>query len=379
MLQSAAPAEMGLDPNRWQGVLDLVAGWCHRHEIPGAGLQVMRGDRTTGPHLFGHQTAEPNAPAIRQDAIFLIASITKPMVGACVLLLAERGLLTLDERVEEYLPEFGRHSKHAITLRNLLTHTSGLPDMLPQNRELRVANAPLSAFISAICGISPDFAPGRGVQYQSTGFAILGEIIQRVSGKTAPQFLREEFLTPLGMHDTALGAPDSWFDGPQPRIQRIAGLALTAEQSADSTWNWHSRYWRQLGAPWGGLLTTPGDLAKYAQMWLQRGTVDGRMYLSPATIAAATCNQLEPLKDIPAEDRRCRPWGLGWRLNWGAHSANFGDFLSPAAYGHWGATGTALWIDPARDTACVFFTTLPQEPHGRYLSRLSNAVCGALV
>lgn len=379
MLQTVAPAEMGLDPRRWQLVLDLVAGWCLRSEIPAAGLQVIRGGRTTGPLLFGRQSPEDAAPPIRQDAIFLIASITKPMVGAGILLLAERGLLTLDERVEEYLPEFGKHSKHGVTIRNLLTHTSGLPDMLPQNRELRVAQAPLSAFVSAIYGISPDFAPGRSVQYQSMGFAILGEIIQRITGTTASQFLHTEFFEPLGMDDTALGAPDSWFTGAPSQIDRIAGIQLTSEQATETSWNWHSRYWRQLGAPWGGLLTTPADLAKYAQMWLQRGMVDGRRYLSPATVDAATRNQLEPMKDVPADDRRCKPWGLGWRLNWGAHSANFGDFLSPSAYGHWGATGTALWIDPARDTACVFLTTQPQEPHGRYLSRLSNAVCGALV
>ncbi len=379
MLQTAAPQDMGLDPQRWQGVLDLVANWCQRNEIPGAGLQVVRGNKTTGPQLIGRQSAEPDAPPMRPDAIFLIASITKPMVGAGILLLAERGLLTLDERVEEYLPEFGKHSKHAITIRNLLTHTSGLPDMLPQNRELRVANEQLSAFVKAIYGITPDFATGRGVQYQSTGFAILGEILQKITGQTAPAFLNDEFFVPLGMHDTALGAPDSWFTGPNPRIERIAGLRLPSDQIDETTWNWHSRYWRQLGAPWGGLLTTPADMAKYAQMWLQQGEVDGRRYLSPATVAAATRNQLEQMKDVPADDRRCRPWGLGWRLNWGAHSANFGDFLSPTAYGHWGATGTALWIDPARDACCVFFTTLPQEPHGKYLSRLSNAVCGALV
>ncbi len=379
MLHTVAPQDMGLDPQRWQGVLDLVSHWCRKNEIPGAGLQIVRGDKTTGPQLIGRQAAETNAPPIRPDAIFLIASITKPMVGAGILLLAERGLLALDERVEEYLPDFGKHSKHAVTLRNLLTHTSGLPDMLPQNRDLRVANAPLSAFVSAIYGITPDFPPGRGVQYQSTGFAILGEIIHQVAGKTAPQFLHDEFFAPMGMQDTALGAPDSWYAGANPRIDRIAGLNLNAEHLTEKTWNWHSRYWRQLGAPWGGLLTTPADLSKYAQMWLQKGELNGSRYLSPATVEAATRNQLEQMKDIPADDRRCRPWGLGWRLNWGAHSANFGDFLSPTAYGHWGATGTALWIDPTRNACCVFLTTQPQEPHGRYLSRLSNAVCGALV
>jgi CubicO group peptidase (beta-lactamase class C family) len=358
-------------------VLDLVETWCRDAAIPGAGLLVLRGGKSTGTHLFGRQSAAADAPPIREDALFLIASITKPVVGAAVLLLMERGLLTLDERVEEFLPAFGKHSKHAITIRNLLTHTSGLPDMLPRNRELRMANAPLADFITDIYGISPDFAAGRGVQYQSTGFAILAKIVEELSKKTCAQFLQDEFFSPLGMRETVLGAPDSWFIGENPQITRIAGLRLTAEQANETTWNWHSRYWRQLGAPWGGMLTTPSDLARYAQMWLQRGEFEGRRYLSAATVDAATRNQLESMKDVPADDRRCRPWGLGWRLNWPAHSANFGDLLSSSAYGHWGATGTALWIDPARDAICVFFTTQPQEPNGKYLSRLSNAVCAA--
>lgn len=370
-------AEIGLHPGRWQRVLELVETWCRDDVMPSAGLLVARHGKSTGTHLFGRQSDTPGSDPIRPDALFLIASITKPIVGAAVLLLVERGLLNLDERVEDFLPAFGRHSKHAITIRNLLTHTSGLPDMLPRNRELRIANAPLSDFISDIYGVSPDFPPGRGTQYQSTGFAVLAEIVQTLTGTPCSQFLHNEFFEPLGMCDTALGAPDHWFSTVEPVVDRIASLRLTSEQASETTWNWHSRYWRQLGAPWGGLLTTPTDLARYAQMWLNNGEFGGRRYLSPATIQAATRNQLESMKDIPDEARRCRPWGLGWRLNWPAHSANFGDLLSPAAYGHWGATGTALWIDPARDAICVFLTTLPQEPNGKYLSRLSNAVCAA--
>ena len=379
MLTQATPYEMGLNPDRWQRVLELVEDWCARDLLPGAGLCVVRGEQTTGTHLFGRQQVAMQSPPIRQDAIFLIASITKPMVGAGVLKLAEQGRLTLDERVEEYLPGFGRNSKHQITLRHLLTHTSGLPDMLPNNRELRVAHAPMSAFIEGISALKPDFPAGRGVQYQSTGFAILAEIIHQVSGKTCPQYLQDEFFTPLGMRDTVLGAPNDWFNGDQPRSDRIAGIRIPDDQIHETTWNWDSRYWRQLGAPWGGLLTTPADLGIYASLWLQGGALGHIRLLSRNTIEAATRNQLEQMLEVPADDRRCHPWGLGWRLNWSAHSANFGDFLSPAAYGHWGATGTALWIDPLSNTACVFLTTQPQEPQGRLLAKLSNAVCGALV
>ena len=371
--------ELGLDPNRWARVLELVRGWCESELLPSAGLIAGRRDRTTGTHLFGRQTLSPDSPPIRNDAIFLIASITKPVVGTAILQLVERGLLALGDRVENFIPEFGKEGKHAVTIRNLLTHTSGLPDMLPNNQALREAHSPLEAFAAETCKIKLEFPPGRGVQYQSMGFAILGEIITRVTGRTCAEFVRDEIFRPLGMADTALGAPADWFEGPQPVAERIPEIRVPEELQWALSWNWNSRYWRMLGAPWGGMLTTPADLARFAQMMLNHGTRDGVRILSPAAVAAATRNQLTDMRDISDEDRRSRPWGLGWRLNWPSHSANFGDLLSARTYGHWGATGTLMWIDPDREAFLVFCTTQSQEPHGTYLSRLSNAVAAALI
>ena len=92
-----------------------------------------------------------------------------------------------------------------------------------------------------------------------------------------------------------------------------------------------------------------------------------------------TTNQLQSMAAVPEADRRTRPWGLGWRLNWPGHSANFGDLLGPRTFGHWGATGTLTWIDPDADAFLVLFTTQPQEPEGRYLARISNMVCAAMI
>lgn len=379
MLSIVSAEAVGLHPARWKSALDLIQGWCDRGDVPSAGLIVGRHGKTTGTRCFGRQTLAKNSPPVRQDAIFLIASITKPIVAAGALILAERGLLALDDRVEQYVPAFGREGKHAITIRNLLTHTSGLPDMLPNNRELRAANAPLSAFVEGTCLSPVDFPPGRGVQYQSMGFAMLGEIIHRVSGKSCAEFLRDEIFQPLGMHDTALGAPDDWFEGADPRVNRIPHVRVPPDQEQETAWNWNSPYWRKLGVPWGGLLTTPDDLARLAQMLLQQGRWESTRILSPAAVRAATRNQLEAMRDVPADDRRCRPWGLGWRLNWAAHSANFGDFLGPNTYGHWGATGTVMWIDPDLDAFAVLLTTQPQEPHGSFLSRASNALIAAML
>jgi CubicO group peptidase (beta-lactamase class C family) len=377
MLTTHPPEGLGLHPRRFQEALNLLHRWCDEDRIPAAGLVVARQGRTTGTHVAGRQTVAPRGAAIRNDAIFLIASITKPIVGLGVLMLVERGLIALDDRVEEYLPGFGREGKHAITLRHLLTHTSGLPDMLPNNAELRAAHAPLAKFVEEIGALTPSFPAGRGVQYQSTGFALLGEVIARVTGTPAARFLKEELFEPLDMHDTALGAPDDWFDGAQPKIARVAEIRLTDEQR-DTNYHWNTRYWRQFGAPWGGLLTTPMDLALLGQMLLTGGRVGGDRLLSPATIQAATTNQLAAMPEVPEVERRCRPWGLGWRLNWPGHSANFGDLLGPRTFGHWGATGTLMWIDPDREMSCTILTTQPQEPRGQLLARLSNAVAAAV-
>ena len=90
------------------------------------------------------------------------------------------------------------------------------------------------------------------------------------------------------------------------------------------------------------MLTSPADYARLCQLMLGGGTLGGVRLLSPAAVQAMTTNQLTALPQVPEEDRRCRPWGLGWRLNWPAHSANFGDLLGPRVYGHWGSTGTVL-------------------------------------
>lgn len=380
MLAIDTPRGLGLDTDRWERALKLIKGWCDDRQIPSAGVIVVRGERTTGAQLFGRQKLAADSPPLRQDAIFLIASITKPIVATGALLLAERGLLALDDRVEQYIPAFGCEGKHAVTIRNLLTHTSGLPDMLASNIELRAANAPLSEFVAGACACRPDFPPGRGVQYQSMGFAVLGEIIHQVSGKSCTQFLHDEIFAPMEMNDTALGAPAEWFEGASPKVERIAEVFLPEDsgQSPETSWNWNSRYWRRLGAPWGGLLTTPSDLARFGRMMLSKGRFGDVQVLSRASVEAATRNQLEAMREVPADDRRTRPWGLGWRLNWAAHSANFGDLLGPRTYGHWGATGTVMWIDPDLDACAILFTTKPQEPQGRFLARASNAIAAAV-
>jgi CubicO group peptidase (beta-lactamase class C family) len=113
-------------------------------------------------------------------------------------------------------------------------------------------------------------------------------------------------------------------------------------------------------------------------MMLNGGRLGDVRILSPATVRAMTTNQLTPLPDLPEEERRCRPWGLGWRLNWLQHPSSFGDLVSPRAYGHWGATGTLCWMDPDTETFFILFTTQPLGDNERFLARVANVVAAAI-
>ena len=358
-------------------VVNLATDWCQSNQLPCLAVLTGTAETIAGELHAGRQSPDGPEP-LQDDALFLVASITKPIVGMAAIILMERGQLTLADRVVDYIPQFGHAGKYGVEIRHLLTHTSGLPDMLPDNLELRQSHATLTRFVERTCEEPLAFPAGRGVQYQSMGFAILGEIITRITGQSCAEFVRTELFQPLGMEETELGAPDAWFSGPSPKVLRIPPAVVPESQRGGTEWNWNSRYWRQLGAPWGGLLTTAADLATFAQFLLRQGTTkNGDRLISPASIAAATRNQLQSMREVPDEERRCRPWGLGWRLNWPAHTANFGDLLGPHTYGHWGATGTVMWIDPDAGIFGLVLTTLPQEPSGKYLARLSNAIAAA--
>jgi CubicO group peptidase (beta-lactamase class C family) len=370
-LPIAKPQAIGIDSVRIQRAYDLLKHWCETDKVPAAGFCVGRKGQMLEPRFCGRQRPEAGAPPLRKDALFLVASITKPVTVTAVMMLVERGELTLDDKVSALVPKFAANGKQDVQIRHLMTHTSGLPDMVPNNEELRRAHQPVAAFIEETCKVPLLFPPGTKVNYQSMGTAMLGEIVHQITGLTLPEFLRKEVFGPLGMQDTSLG----W----QPaKKDRIAAIRVPPELE-NTGWNWNTPYWLGFGAPWGGMITSPADFAGFCQMMLNGGILGNVRILSPATVRAMATNQLAALPQVPEEDRRCRPWGLGWRLNWPGNSANFGDLLGPGTYGHWGATGTLCWISPEAEAFFLLFTTQPQEPEGRFLARLSNVVAAALV
>jgi CubicO group peptidase (beta-lactamase class C family) len=148
---------------------------------------------------------------------------------------------------------------------------------------------------------------------------------------------------------------------------------------AGSDFGWNSRYWQELGAPWGGMFSAPEDFARICQLMLNGGELGGVRLLSPHTVRVATTNRLDDQPDLPEPVRRTQPWGLGWRLNHRAMPDNWGDALGPRVFGHTGATGTICWMDPDREGFCLLFTNALRAAAPWRLVQLSNIVASAFV
>lgn len=303
---------------------------------------------------------------------YLIASITKPIVGMLAVQLASAGRLSLNEPVREFVDGFNRGPLRAITIRHLLTHSSGLPDMLLNNNDLRARHASLAEFVSETARVTPEFPAGTSCRYSSMGFAVLAEIIEQISETPLPELLRRDLFDPLQMQDSWLGIPSAEFEELQSTLMPCE-LPLWQQQAAD--WNWNSRYWRCLGAPWGGMTSTSNDLGRLAVCMLNQGTSpDHQPIIHPLVISSSTQNQTFHMSGLVESDRLHRPWGLGWRFNWPDHATCFSDFVSSEAYGHWGATGTLMWIDPKTQIWCVILTNQPYEVSQTVIQRLSNRI-----
>jgi CubicO group peptidase (beta-lactamase class C family) len=272
------------------------------------------------------------------DAVFLLASISKPMTASAVMLLCDRGKVSLDDPVSRYIPEFRGGEKGRVTVKHLLTHTSGLPDMLPENDALRRRHAPLKDFVAGTCAVPLLFSPGTQVRYQSMGILLAAEIVERVTRRGLPEFLRDEIYSPLGMKETSMGLGG-----------RDLAATMQCQVDEPSDWDWNSPYWRNLASPWGGAHATARDIGRFLRYFAH----PDRPVLKPATVAAMIANQNVGLN---------QPRGLGWDL-----ARTFGSHSSARTFGHGGSTGTLAWMDPEKDLSFVLLTTKPAAVSNRTL------------
>ncbi len=373
--QTKEPEDLHLSPGRLEEAYAILGRAVEEGKIMGCAVGISRNGQLLEPWAFGRRSIEGASP-VGPDTIFLTASLTKPVTSTAAMLLVERGLIRLDDPVCSIVPEFGDGGpRDRILVRHLLSHTSGLPDQLPENVELRSRHATLPEFLSKIYRTPLLFEPGTSFSYQSCGMAMLMDIAQRVTGMPLAECMLREIFEPLGMEDSTLGV--NW-----SKAERVSQVNLPAGISqyggADAAdWNWNSRYLWNLAYPWGGMFSTQADLLRFLNAFLNRGGLDGRRILSPQTAQAMTNNQVVKLLKIPKDVAYKNPWGFGWQLKAPFNSV-FGDLNSPRTFGHWGATGTLYWADPETCLACVVLTNQPFEGSGAILGRFSNALAGSI-
>jgi CubicO group peptidase (beta-lactamase class C family) len=304
-----------------------------------------------------------------QDGLFLIFSAGKPFVAMLAHLLAERGLLGLDDPLARYWPEFGRSGKEAITVRQVLQHRSGLPVAHSLWRDaLTATNWQLS--VRALEAARPAFPPGQVPAYHvlSYGF-ILGELVQRVTGADLRAVLRAELLDPLGLADTHLGLPAATW--PRHVPVRADGLDGRIRQLM-----FNNPTVRQAVIPAATISSTAQDLARFYQMLLRGGELDGVRVLAPATVEQAR----QPSSDGQTDRLLRRPirWSQGFQLG---GQGPLGGRSSPYAFGHNGSNCCIGWADPGRQLVFAYVTNLlttglEGSPHQSKVSDAILAACG---
>lgn len=315
--------------------------------LPGATLLVMRHGTVLEQRAFGVCETNPARP-FQSDTICWIASLTKPVTATAAMILVERGRLNLDENVSTYLPQFAAMAtkdgrRHAVTVRHLLSHTSGIPAPVPL-RERNFFNPTWLArgfpeVIDAIASRPLDFAPGTQVHYSNAAPYVVGRIVEVCSGRTFGEFVDSEILRPLRMRDTGFTVAEANLGRTAVVYRREKGV-VTEFCRVDPVWR------VGMTMPDGGLFSTPLDIALFANSFLQ-----GRSpVLNKASIDAVLSRQSEG-------------YGLGWILD------------RENQFSHWGSSGTLVWADRKTGVVGVFFAQMLDYA---MLEKLRNAVRDAV-
>ena len=344
-----------------QEAYSLVSSWVAEGNASGAVVAVARGGYCLEPQAFGTRCWRQDARPMAADDVFLVASVTKPVTAAALMLQVAAGRARLMDRVGDYLPEFTGDGRESILLQHLLTHTSGLPDMLETNDQLRIEHADLSRFVEGACRAPLLFGAGERVSYQSMGTLLAGEIAAVLSGQSLPELMETELFAPSGMSSTILG-----YD---PRLDdRVVAVDLPDGVEQESDWHWNSDYWRYLGAPWGGMHASATDLLGWLELFLRAGKQDRDQVVDASLCGQMSIDQTGQVVGLNDTDRLSNRWGLGWRI--GA----WGEMGSKQSFSHGGATGTLVGADPSTGLSCVLLTTRPGAPLSEFLSAIQRAV-----
>ncbi|HEY9230130.1 MAG TPA: serine hydrolase domain-containing protein, partial [Gemmatimonadaceae bacterium] len=328
--------------------------------FPGAIAVIGTRDRIITQYAVGHLDWAPS-PAPNEHTLWDLASLTK-VIGTTsgIMQLVDKGRIALEAPVQRYIPEWTGRNKERVTIKNLLTHTSGLPAFKPYDQ---ITHDP-DSLAKLMFATQLDTVPGARMVYSDIGAYMLGRVLEQVSGQSLDQYLHDHVFEPAGMHETMFRPPFALF----PRIAPTEYDSTQRHRLVRGMVHDERAYYLGGVSAHAGLFSSAHDLARFAQMYLNGGTIGGKSILSKAQISVFTTRQVE--------DR-----ALGWQKPNGTNSA--GRLMSSDAFGHTGFTGTSIWMDPRRDVFVILLSnrvnpTRANNRIGRVRTQLADAVMTAL-
>ena len=327
--------------------------------FPGAYAVVGTHDGVLAEDSIGHLDWAPSAVP-DAHSLWDVASLTKVIgMTTAVMQLYEQGRVSLDAPLQRYIPEWQGPHKELVTIRQLITHTSGLPAFKAYDQQTHDPDSLAKLMFSTPL----DTLPGVRMVYSDIGAYMLGRLVERLSGETLDQYVLNHVFRPLGMNETMYRPPASL----KPRI---APTEIDPVRGGKVWGVVHDERAYYLGgvSAHAGIFSSGHDLARFARMYLNNGTLDGVRIIKPETIELFTTRQVQ--------DR-----ALGWQKPDGSNSA--GHLMSERAFGHTGFTGTSIWIDPTRDVFVILLSnrvnpTRANTKIGRVRVALADAVMSTM-
>jgi CubicO group peptidase (beta-lactamase class C family) len=394
-LRYGNPEEAGMSATGVERIRRLAESWVDQEITPSLVVLAARRGTIVLHEAFGNLTPERDSPPLELDAIFPLASISKPII----MILMEEGKIGLNRPVAKYIPEFTGEGKDAVMVHHLLTHTSGLKEGACLEHAVKrkdtakfspveaTQNAVIHRYLFLLYDAPLMVPPGKEMSYCNYGYQLLGEIVRRVSGESFADFARERIFEPLGMKDTYFIVPDEVRERIVRRPSSADGAAISedlrkwaacVEMALEAGSFIESRLSQDTPWAFGGAFSTAMDIAQFGQLFLNRGSYGDTRILSPASVFEMTRNQIPGIDAVYGDEVFPEAsWGYGWNVHGSKKGWGGGSLHSSRAFIHGGGGGVHLWVDPEYEIVGVYFSV--RMPSGDSVDAFTNMVTAAAI